>query len=105
MKPFQFQAELFEHRNTVLQCLADHDYTWLSDFGSVDMLHDVFGLEVCAIREKTDAESIRTLLAGLFPAWRHRRMYYEDQNRAEIGWKVMISRDPENFNDDWKSPD
>jgi len=32
-------------------------------------------------------------------------MYYEDHNRAEIGWKVMISRDPENFNDDWKSPD
>ncbi len=26
---------------------------------------------------------------------------YEDQNLGEIGWKIIISREPENFDDEW----
>jgi hypothetical protein len=102
MKPFEFHAELFDFRNVALEALADGGFAWLSDFGSVDLLQDLYGLEVCAIREEADARAIERLLGELFPAWRHRRAFYEDHNRGEIGWKVIISRDAEDFDDDWQ---
>jgi hypothetical protein len=101
MQPFEFRAELFDHRNAALEALAEHGYQWLSDFGSVDMLHDLFGLEVCGIRAEADARAIRRLLEGLFPGWRHRRLFHKDYGR-EAGWKVVITRDPERFEDDWQ---
>jgi hypothetical protein len=101
MAPFEFRPELFELRNEVLEALAEQGYAWLSDFGSVDVLHDVFGLEVCAIREHADARAIERLLARLFPSWRNRRTYYEDVNAGEIGWKVVIARDCEPCDETW----
>jgi hypothetical protein len=38
----------------------------------------------------------------MFPGWRYRRRYYEDHNTREIGWKVAIFRDPEDFGDSWQ---
>jgi hypothetical protein len=105
MKPFEFHAELFDFRNTVLEALSDNGFTWLSDFGSIDLQHDVYGLEVTSIREEADATAIEELLRKLFPEWHHRRTFYEDHNQAELGWKVMISRDPENFDDTWHRTD
>ena len=102
MKPFEFHAELFELRTAVTEALAEHGYAWLSDYGSVDLQHDVFGLEVTGIREEADARDIAGLLVRLFPDWQFRRTFYEDQNGGEIGWKIMISRDPEDFDDDWQ---
>src|SRR5262245_2608500 len=102
MEPFEFHAELFDFRNAVLEALADNGFAWLSDFGSIDLLHDVYGLEVCAIREGAAAKSMEALLRRMFPEWRYRRTFYEDHNRGELGWKVVISRDPENFKDEWR---
>src|SRR5262245_56954829 len=95
MEPFAFHPDLFEFRGAVLEALADNGFAWLSHFGSIDLLHDLYGLEVCAIREEADARAIERLLRGMFPDWRYRQTYYEDQNLREIGWKVIISRDPE----------
>jgi hypothetical protein len=38
----------------------------------------------------------------LFPDWRYEHNYYKDPSTREPGWKVVISRDPENFNDQWE---
>ena len=100
MKPFEFHAELFDFRNAVMKALSDNGFVWLSDFGSVDLQHDVFGLEVTGIREEADAREIEALLRRMFPGWRYRRRFYEDKNLGELGWKVMVSRDPEDFHDD-----
>ena len=54
------------------------------------------------ITEKTFALLIDLARQADVPGWRYRRTFYEDQNLGEIGWKVMISRDPERYNDDWK---
>jgi hypothetical protein len=78
MKPFEFHAELFDFRNAVLETLSENGYDWLSDFGSVDLLHDVYGLEVTAIRENESAKAIEALLRRMFPGWRYRRTFYED---------------------------
>ena len=32
----------------------------------------------------------------------YRRTFYKNQNLGEIGWKVMISREPEDFDDNWQ---
>jgi hypothetical protein len=102
MEPFAFHAELFELRNVVLEMLADHGFAWLSDFGSIDLLHDVYGLEVCGIREEADAHAIEGLLRQKFSSWRHWRRYYKDASTREPGWKVIISRDPEDYGDRWQ---
>jgi hypothetical protein len=102
MRPFEFHAELFDLRNAVLEALSDNGFAWLSDFGAIDLQHDVYGLEVTAIREEADAAAIERLLRKMFPGWRYRRTFYEDHNVGELGWKVMISRDPEDFNDRWQ---
>ena len=95
MKPFEFHGELFGLRSTVLDALAANGFVWLSDFASVDLSHDTYGLEVTGIREQKPAMQIQQLLHGLFPNWRFHRLYYEDRNLGEMGWKVIISREPE----------
>jgi hypothetical protein len=102
MKPFEFHAELFDVRNAVLEALADHGFAWLSDYGAIDLQHDVYGLEVTGIREEADARAIERLLREMFPGWQYRRTFYEDHNVRELGWKVMISRDPEDYDDRWQ---
>jgi hypothetical protein len=57
---------------------------------------------VTAIREEANAAAIEQLLRQMFPGWRYHRTYYEDHNVGELGWKVTISRDPEDFNDNWQ---
>jgi len=99
MQPFEFHCELFELRNLVLKKLDEHGFVWLSDFGAIDLQHDVYGLEVTAISTEVDARAIEDVLRKLFPAWRHARTFYEDHNVAELGWKVMISRNREVFDD------
>jgi hypothetical protein len=101
MKPFEFHAELFEFRNAAMEALSENGFVWLSDFGSIDLMQDIYGLEATGIREEADAKEIAALLRKIFPAWRCRRTYYKDVGR-EIGWKVMISRDTEDRDDDWQ---
>jgi hypothetical protein len=100
MKPFEFH-ELFDFRNAVLEALSDNGFAWLPHFGSIDLQHDVYGLEVTGIREEADAAAIERLLRKMFPQWHYHRTFYEDHNLGELGWKVMISRDPEDFDDNW----
>lgn len=95
MKPsFQYRPELLEARVVALTALADAGYTWLSDFGAVDVVHDAFGLEVTGIDDESEAAKILFVLMQTFPEWRYSRLWYVDQNVGEIGWKAVITRDP-----------
>ena len=93
MNSFAFHPELFEHRSLALETLAAHDFNWLEHFSSVDLLHDLFGLEVCAISSKHDAEHIHSILADLFSEWGYSDVYYHSDG-ADLGWKTIIHRDP-----------
>ncbi len=101
MKPFEFHGELFEMRGIVLDALATNGFVWLSDFSSVDLAHDTYGLEVTGIRDPDRATQIHRLLRTLFPGWLFHQEYYEQENLAEVGWNVIISRDPEQPGDDF----
>lgn len=70
MDAFRFAPELFEYRNVVIASLSDAGFDWLSHYSSVDPLHDVYGIEVCGIREQEDAVEIQRMLIKMFPAWR-----------------------------------
>ena len=94
---FRFHGELFELRNKVLSALNEHDLVWPTDYGSVDIHHEVYGMVVSAITSEDNAKKIQKLLRRL-TKWRHTRYYY-DGVAIEIGWKVFISRDREDFDD------
>jgi hypothetical protein len=69
MDAFRFAPELFEYRNDVITALGEAGFDWLSHYSSVDPLHDVYGIEVCGIRDQDDAIQIQDLLVQMFPAW------------------------------------
>ena len=66
---FRFAPELFEFRNEVMTSLSAAGFDWLSHYSAVDPLHDVFGIEVCGIHEKSDAVQMLKLLIRMFPNW------------------------------------
>ncbi len=69
MDAFRFAPELFEHRTNVMERLTDEGFDWLSHYSSVDPIHDNFGIEVCGIHQREDAESILDVLMQMFPTW------------------------------------
>ena len=89
MSKFAFHPELFEHRTKVLEALATQGYRWLEHFGSVDLLHDLYGLEVCGIHKESDSAAIRRILQEIFPDWPHSDVHYHDRAR-DRGWKVLV---------------
>jgi hypothetical protein len=102
MESFELHPELFSIRNDVLEMLADAGFSWLADFSSVDLLHDVYGVEVCGVRDEDDARTIQKLLRRMFPDWEYSRLYRKGHHTREPGWKVIINRDPEVFLDNWR---
>lgn len=96
MKPFEFHAELFEIRSIVIATLTEHGPSSPTDYGGVDLQHDVYGVEVTGIHHEDDARIIEDFLRTLLQDWRHSHTFYEDHNVGELGWKVIISRKPEN---------
>lgn len=67
---FRFAPELFEHRAEVIEELEAQGFSWLSHYSSVDCLHDRYGLEVCGIHERDDAQNILKVLVRMFPDWK-----------------------------------
>jgi len=94
MSSFEFHPELFEQRTLALETLAHQGYHWLEHFSSVDLLHDLFGLEVCGIVEETDAEVILAILEETFPDWPYSNMHYYKYER-DRGWKAAIFKNQE----------
>jgi len=66
----RFAPELFEYRAHAIEKLESHGFVWMTNYSSIDCLHDVYGLEVCGIGEREDAVRILQLLVPLFPDWR-----------------------------------
>jgi hypothetical protein len=50
--PFLFFPELFEERGKAAELLDIGGFTWFTDYSSIDLLHEEYGLEVCGIKEE-----------------------------------------------------
>ena len=88
---FAFHPELFEHRTLAFERLATHQFNWFEHFSSIDLLHDIFGLEVCGIAREADAEIILCILEETFPDWPHSGVRYHPYER-DRGWKAVIHK-------------
>jgi hypothetical protein len=94
MNPFRFEPILFAHRAKAMDALGEAGFEWFSHFSSLDILHDVFGLEVCGIDNQELALNLRSVLCQIFPTWKYSRLIYRN-GELDPGWKVIIHRDPE----------
>ena len=83
--PFRFVPELFEVRNQVLAALEAADFYWWRDYGTVCPVHDLYGIEVCGIRQPQDADQILKLLQHLIPDWKCHKICVGYRCGAELG--------------------
>ena len=91
VRGFEFHPELLEIRQRVIGRLDRAGIAWIADYGAVDVCHEDYGLEVCAIRERAVAERIYGELLDLLPAWPCHWMCEKDWGR-DPGWRIVISR-------------
>lgn len=91
---FEFHPELFELRSQALECLTTAGITWFTEFSSVDLLHEEFGLEVCGIKEEETAKKIRETMAKTFPHWHFQHFCLRCEKSRDPGWKFSIHMFP-----------
>lgn len=90
---FVFYPELFELRGKASDVLDEAGFAWFSHYGSIDLLHQEYGLEVCGIHEESSVEPIATAMKSGFPQWHYFGLCHKDYGR-EPGWKFSIHMFP-----------
>jgi len=90
---FEFHPELFECRSRASEILAEAGLEWFSDYGSIDLLQEEYGLEVCAIQQDAKVDPIVEVLQKGFPHWHYYGLCRKDCGR-EPGWKFAIHMFP-----------
>jgi hypothetical protein len=100
MSSFAFYPDLFQVRTDAMEALAAAGLEWMSDFASVDVLHDLYGLEVCGVQTEDHAKQVLGLLQGRF-AWRHGHVILKGWGR-DAGWKAVVHRDPRERDQGWE---
>lgn len=88
-RSFSFYPELFDQRADATEVLEDVGIEWLSDYTSIDLLHEEYGLEVCGIQQEDDLDAIADAMREAFPHWHHCRVCYKEGER-DPGWKFAI---------------
>ena len=75
--------------------LGRSGFIWLQDFSSIDLAHDVGGLEVCGITEEDRAHKILVVLQNLFPKWKYGGVVLQDFDPRDSGWQAHIQEFPD----------
>jgi hypothetical protein len=89
----QFHPELFECKGRASDVLDTAGFVWFSDYSSIDLLHEEFGLEVCGIQEESSVEPIACAMHGAFPHWHYSYACQKDCGR-DPGWKFALHMFP-----------
>lgn len=92
-QPFAFHTELLEQRGKAAWILENAGFFWLSDYSSIDVLHNEYGLEVCGIREESNVAPITEAMQNGFPQWHYHGIVRKDYG-ADVGWKILIHMFP-----------
>ena len=88
-RSLEFHPELFEHRARAIELLEEAGYNWFSDYGSIDPMHEEYGLEIGGVPHGHDVEAILTALKLGSPHWHHHHVCFHEHGR-EPGWAIMI---------------
>jgi hypothetical protein len=94
----QFHPQLFECKGSASDLLNTAGFTWFSDYSSIDLLHEEFGLEICGIREDSSVEAIARAMRDGFPAWHYSHLCFKDGER-DPGWKFALHMFPRGCGD------
>jgi hypothetical protein len=97
---FSFFPDLLELCRSLVPELSTAGYEMMSDFSSVDAMHDVYGIEVCGINDPDVALEITRLLLGRFPGWNAGWLHRPDGSSSQ-GWVARIQRDRDNVPEYW----
>jgi len=68
---FQFHPKLFECKSRASGILDTAGFTWFTDYSSIDLLHEEFGLEICYIQEESNVKPIAESMRAEFPHWHY----------------------------------
>jgi hypothetical protein len=93
MSAYLLPAALSECRNLAFEELARCQFDWQENFRSIDLLAEVFGLEVCGISDEDEAEAILAVLEDIFPDWQHGGVYQRTPGR-EGNWTAALHMYP-----------
>lgn len=89
MKEFTFHPELFEHRESAIEALSAHGIDLFTDYSTVDLEHELYGLEVGSFQDRAVAEKVLSILRPTFPFWRVGGIF--DMTNSP-GWWVLICK-------------
>jgi hypothetical protein len=89
----QFRPELFECKGKASDFLNAAGFTWFSDYSSIDLLHEEFGLEVCGIQDDSNVEPIAGAMRDGFPHWHYSHVCLKNGER-DPGWKFALHMFP-----------
>lgn len=86
---FVFHPELFEARARASDAIEVAGFSMFSDYSSIDLLHEEYGLEICGIRKEKDVETITKALQLTFPHWHFTGVCFKC-GRRDPGAKLRI---------------
>ena len=98
--PYSFSSELLALKEELILDLSSAGYELGVDYSSVDILHDVHGLEVCGILNPLEAIQIIRLLIRLFPGWSPGWLHAPDA-ACQQGWVARIQRNRDMAQEYW----
>jgi len=94
--------ELLNLRENVASELSLAGYDILSDYSSIDVMHDVHGFEVCGIVDSDIALHITRLLLSRFPGWNAGWIHPPDRTETQE-WVARIQRDYDLVPEYWET--
>jgi Peptidase family M23 len=95
-----YRPQLLELSRNLNCELTAAGYDLMSDYSSVEALHDVYGLEVCGVRSPDVALDIVRLLLRRFPGWNAAWFGPPDGSAAQE-WVVQVQRDRDPLPEYW----
>jgi hypothetical protein len=100
--PFAFSADLLNCRIELIDHLSDAGFDLGSEYSSVDLLHDVHGLEVCGIHNADDALEVTRILLRVFLGWNAGWLNAPEWH-SEQEWVASIMRDRDLVIEEWNA--
>jgi hypothetical protein len=97
---FAFFPDLLELSRSLVPELSNAGYEMMSDYSSVDAMHDVYGIEVCGINDPDVALQITRLLLAKFPGWNAGWLHRPDSSSSQ-GWVARVQRDRDQVVEYW----
>jgi murein DD-endopeptidase MepM/ murein hydrolase activator NlpD len=98
--PFAFFPELLELARRLVAELSATGYEHMSDYCSIDAMHDVHWLEVCGIKDPETALNVSRFLLRRFPGW-NAGWLHEPTSTSRQGWVARIQRDHDATPEHW----